>query len=103
MTDHVARMVHRWFDRSQDEANESGSRSPEAKEPEVSQLVDAIHRMIREAEDEVRRRCEEIAQRVAGPDVGGQIALAIRMTKAAESLPRKSLVDAYAETSANDN
>ena len=82
MTDHVARMVHNWFDRSQEEA----------KDPEVSQLVDAIHRMIREAEDEVRRRCEEIAQRVAGPDVGGQIALAIRMTKAAESLPRRSLV-----------
>lgn len=97
MTDHVARMVHRWFDRSQ--TNES----VEAKDPEVSQLVDAIHRMIREAEDEVRRRCEEIAQQVAGPDMGGQIALAIRMTKASESLPRKSLVDAYAETTANDN
>jgi hypothetical protein len=97
MTDHVARMVHRWFDRSQT------TEAVEAKDPEVSQLVDAIHRMIREAEDEVRRRCEEIAQNVAGPDLGGQIALAIRMTKAAESLPRKSLVDAYAETSANDN
>jgi hypothetical protein len=97
MTDHVARMVHRWFDRSQT------TESVEVKDPEVSQLVDAIHRMIREAEDEVRQRCEEVAQRVAGPDLGGQIALAIRMTKAAESLPRKSLVDAYAETSANDN
>jgi hypothetical protein len=101
MTDHVARMVHRWFDRSQ--TNEALEAEAEAKEPEVSQLVDAIHRMIREAEDEVRRRCEEIAQRVAGPDMGGQIALQIRMTKAAESLPRKSLVDAYAETTANDN
>lgn len=80
MSDHVARMVNGWIDRTEDDA----------KDP--SQLVDAIHRMIREAEDEIRRRCEEIAQRVAGPDVGGQVALAIRMTKAAESLPRKSLV-----------
>lgn len=80
MKDHVARMVNGWMDRGEDAG----------KDP--SQLVDAIHRMIREAEDEVRKRCEEIAQRVAGPDVGGQIALAIRMTKAAESLPRKSLV-----------
>jgi hypothetical protein len=95
MTDHVARMVYRWIDRSQDDPRE-------AEEPEVAQLVDAIHRMIREAEDEVRRRCEEIAQRVAGPDVGGQIALAIRMTKAADSLPRKSLVPGeYAESSGN--
>jgi hypothetical protein len=82
MKDHVARMVHGWIDRSQEEE----------KDPEVSQLVDAIHRMIREAEDEVRTRCEEIAQRVAGPDLGGQVALAIRMTKTSESLPRKSLV-----------
>jgi hypothetical protein len=94
MNDHVARMVHGWIDRSQSEASD-------VAEPDVSQLVDAIHRMIREAEDEVRRRCEEIAQRVAGPDVGGQIALAIRMTKAADSLPRKSLVDAYADAYAD--
>lgn len=92
MTDHVARMVHGWIDRSQEAETNS----------EVSQLVDAIHRMIREAEDEVRRRCEEIAQRVAGPDVGGQIALAIRLTTA-ESLPRKSLVpgELSAETTRN--
>ena len=98
MNDHVARMVHGWIDRSQ---SETGEGAP----PEVSQLVDAIHRMIREAEDEVRRRCEEIAQRVAGPDVGGQIALAIRMTKAADSLPRKSLLDmdSYAESTASEN
>jgi hypothetical protein len=95
MNDHVARMVHGWIDRSQSEARD-------VSEPEVSQLVDAIHRMIREAEDEVRRRCEEIAQNVAGPDVGGQIALAIRMTKA-ESLPRKSLVDVYAEALPREN
>jgi hypothetical protein len=96
MNDHVARMVHGWIDRSQGEARA-------LSEPEVSQLVDAIHRMIREAEDEVRRRCEEIAQRVAGPDVGGQIALAIRMTKASDSLPRKSLVDAFAEAVPREN
>ena len=98
MNDHVARMVHKWIDRSQSDAGEGAP-------PEVSQLVDAIHRMIREAEDEVRRRCEEIAQRVAGPDVGGQIALAIRMTKAADSLPRKSLLelDAYTESSVSKN
>jgi hypothetical protein len=95
MTDHVARMVYRWIDRSPDEVSA-------AREPEVSQLVDAIHRMIREAEDEVRLRCEEIAQKVAGPEVGGQIALAIRMTKAADSLPRKSLIPGeFAETSGN--
>jgi len=93
MNDHVARMVHGWIDRSQSEPGEG---------PAPEQLVDAIHRMIREAEDEVRRRCEEIAQRVAGPDVGGQIALAIRMTKA-ESLPRKSLVDVYAESAVSEN
>ena len=94
MTDHVARMVHGWYDRAQEDAQGAG----------VSQLVDAIHRMIREAEDEVRRRCEEIAQRVAGPEVGGQIALAIRVTSNAESLPRKSLVDAtnaYADSGSN--
>ena len=96
MNDHVARMVHGWIDRSQSESGEEPA-------PEVSKLVDAIHRMIREAEDEVRRRCEEIAQEVAGPDVGGQIALAIRMTKAADSLPRKSLVDVYAEASVREN
>ena len=95
MNDHVARMVHGWIDRSQSETTEGPA-------PEVAQLVDAIHRMIREAEDEVRRRCEEIAQRVAGPDVGGQIALAIRLTKA-ESLPRKSLVDAFAESTVREN
>jgi 2-oxo-4-hydroxy-4-carboxy--5-ureidoimidazoline (OHCU) decarboxylase len=85
MTDHVARMVHRWFSRAQDDTQ---------AEVSESELVDAIHRMIREAEDETRRRCEAVAQHVAGPDLGGQIALAIRMNAAGESLPRKSLVDA---------
>jgi hypothetical protein len=94
MTDHVARMVNRWFARTQEAAQESEV---------VPQMVDAIHRMIREAEDEVRRRCEEIAQRVAGPEVGGQVALAIRLSAQGESLPRRSLVDAYAETAEPSN
>ena len=88
MTDHVARMVQRWFDRMQRGTNDT-------EDAGVPQLVDAIHRMIREAEDEMRGRCEEIATRIAGPDVGGQIALAILMNATGESLPRKSLVDAY--------
>ena len=94
MTDHVARMVKRWFDRTQD--------APEETEV-VPQMVDAIHRMIREAESEVRRRCEAIAQEVAGPELGGQIALAIRLSAQGESLPRRSLVDAYAESAERSN
>jgi hypothetical protein len=90
MTDHVARMVHRWFSRAQEVAPDE---APE------SELVDAIHRMIREAEDETRRRCEQAALHVAGPDLGGRIAIAIRMNATGESLPRKSLIDAYAERS----
>lgn len=93
MTDHVARMVKRWFDRTQEEAETEV----------VPQMVDAIHRMIREAEAEVRRRCEAIAQQVAGPELGGQIALAIRLSAQGESLPRRSLVDAYAETAERSN
>jgi phosphate uptake regulator len=93
MTDHVARMVHGWFDRAQD-----GSRDDESG---VAQLVDAIHRMIREAEDEVRQRCEEIAKSVAGPELGGQIALAIRTATTDESLPRRNLLDTYAGNQGN--
>jgi hypothetical protein len=92
MTDHVARMVRSWFTRNQQAAQDPNV---------VPQMVDAIHRMIREAEDEVRRRCEEIAQQVAGPEVGGQVALAIRMSARGESLPRRSLVDAYADSPTN--
>jgi len=95
MTDHVARMVHGWFDRT---AGEDGPRNEESG---VAQLVDAIHRMIREAEDEVRQRCEEIAKNVAGPELGGQIALAIRTTTNDESLPRRNLLDTYAENQGN--
>jgi len=96
MTDHVARMVHGWFDRAQERTPQEGAQSSG-----VSQLVDAIHRMIREAEDEVRGRCEEIAQQIAGPELGGQIALAIRMSTPAESLPRRTLPDGFVERSDN--
>jgi 2-oxo-4-hydroxy-4-carboxy--5-ureidoimidazoline (OHCU) decarboxylase len=90
MNDHVARMVNTWFDRAQ-EAGDAGE--------SLSHLVDAIHRMLREAENETRRRCEELATRVAGPELGGKVALAIRTT-ARESLPRKSLTDLCAVDSA---
>jgi 2-oxo-4-hydroxy-4-carboxy--5-ureidoimidazoline (OHCU) decarboxylase len=86
MTDHVARMVNTWFARAQ--------ATSEPRES-ISELVDAIHRMLREAEDDVRRRCEEVATQVGGPELGGKVALAIR-TAAPESLPRKSLTEIYA-------
>jgi hypothetical protein len=85
MNDHVARMVHGWLERKRRDAHE--------EDAGASQLVDAIHRMIREAEDETRGRCEDIAKRIAGPELGGQIALAIRMDATGDSLPRRSLVD----------
>jgi hypothetical protein len=86
MNDHVARMVDAWFARAQ-----------EAEEPAqvLSDLVSAIHRMLREAENDIRRRCEELAIAVAGTEQGGKVALAIR-TDLADSLPRKSLTEIYA-------
>jgi hypothetical protein len=89
MNDHVARMVDMWFARVRTAEDTRESRQF------MAQLVDAIHRMLREAEEETRRRCEDLATRVAGPDLGGKIALAIR-TETPESLPRKSLTDIYA-------
>jgi hypothetical protein len=89
MNDHVARMVDMWFARVRTAEDTRESRQF------MAQLVDAIHRMLREAEEETRRRCEELATRVAGPDLGGKIALAIR-TETPESLPRKSLTEIYA-------
>ena len=86
MNDHVARMVSNWFARAQ---------SNEDAHSALSQLIDAIHRMVREAEAETRRHCEEVATRVAGPELGGKVALAIR-TADPESLPRKSLTEIYA-------
>jgi 2-oxo-4-hydroxy-4-carboxy--5-ureidoimidazoline (OHCU) decarboxylase len=86
MNDHVARMVSTWFARAQ---------SHEDPHSSLSQLIDAIHRMVREAEAETRRHCEEVATRVAGPELGGKVALAIR-TADPESLPRKSLTEIHA-------
>lgn len=85
MNDHVARMVHGWLERRRrhDDVDDAGA----------SQLVDAIHRMIREAEEEMRSRCEDIVKRTVGPEVGAEIVLAIRMNATGESLPRRSLVD----------
>ena len=86
MNDHVERMVHTWFARAEAGGDKDGA---------LNELVSAIHRMLREAENETRQRCEEIAVQAAGEDVGGRVALAIR-TSAAESLPRKSLIEIYA-------
>ena len=55
MTDHVTRMVHGWL-----KAQRAGASAvPETRA--VASLVDAIHRLIREAEDETRKRCEAAA------------------------------------------
>jgi hypothetical protein len=88
MNDHVERMVQSWFERTEFES--------EKQQLAMSELINGIHRMIREAENQTRARCEEIAIQAAGDeDVGGRIALAIR-TSDAESLPRKSLTEIYA-------
>jgi ABC-type nitrate/sulfonate/bicarbonate transport system substrate-binding protein len=83
MNDHVERMVRTWFDRAE---------TADDKESAVTELVSAVHRMLREAENETRLKCEEIAVEAAGEDVGGRVALAIR-TASPESLPRKSLIE----------
>jgi uncharacterized protein YoxC len=90
MNDHVARMVHTWFAKLQ-----SDPRAVADPEESLADLVSAVHRMVREAENEIRRRCEELAVEVAGSEVGGSVALAIR-TDSQESLPRKSLIEIYA-------
>ena len=41
-------------------------------------LIDSIHRLIREAEQQTRRRCEEVALRAASDHSAEQVALAIR-------------------------
>jgi hypothetical protein len=76
-------MVRTWFDRAE---------TADDKESAVTELVSAVHRMLREAENETRLKCEEIAVQAAGEDVGGRVALAIR-TASPESLPRKSLIE----------
>ena len=87
MNDHVERMVQSWFERTDFESDKQRAL--------MSELINGIHRMVREAENETRARCEEIAVQTAGDDIGGRIALAIR-TSAQESLPRKSLTEIYA-------
>jgi polyhydroxyalkanoate synthesis regulator phasin len=87
MNDHVERLVQSWFERTEFESDKQRAL--------MSELINGIHRMVREAENETRARCEEIAIQAAGDDVGGRIALAIR-TSAPESLPRKSLTEIYA-------
>ena len=87
MNDHVERMVQSWFERTEFESDK--------QQHQMHELINSIHRMIREAENEVRSRCEEIAVQTAGDDLGGRIALAIR-TSDPESLPRKSLTEIYA-------
>jgi len=88
MTDHIERMVQAWYERLA--ASQDNDKSQALQE-----LVSAIHRMLREAENETRLRSEEIAVQVAGEEVGGRVALAIR-TANPESLPRKSLTEIYA-------
>lgn len=87
MNDHVERMVHNWFERVECDGTD--------KSRALRELINNIHRMVREAENETRSRCEEVAVQTAGEDIGGRIALAIR-TATSESLPRKSLTEIYA-------
>lgn len=96
MTDHIERMVQAWFARleSLGEHGDKAEQAPQALQA-LKELVGSIHRLIREAENDTRVRCEEIAVNEAGEELGGRIALAIR-TADPESLPRKSLTEIYA-------
>jgi polyhydroxyalkanoate synthesis regulator phasin len=87
MNDHVERLVQSWLERTEFEGDKQRAL--------MSELINGIHRMVREAENETRARCEEIAVQTAGDDIGGRIALAIRTT-APESLTLKSLTEIYA-------
>ena len=58
MTDHIARMVHGWFERAR--------HAPSEREA-TAHLIDAIHRLIREAEHETSRRCAEVASKAVSP------------------------------------
>jgi hypothetical protein len=95
MTDHIERMVQSWFARLEALSGEGGSDREQHAPQALKELVGSIHRLIREAENETRVRCEEIAVNEAGEELGGRIALAIR-TADPESLPRKSLTEIYA-------
>jgi len=88
MEDHITRMVYGWYARVQQQ-------SEIRVEAALHDLVTSVHRMVREAEIDTRTRCEEIAVDVAGAEIGGRIALAIR-TADPESLPRKSLIEIHA-------
>jgi hypothetical protein len=87
MNDHVERLVHTWFARAEITSD---------KQAALHELVSAFHRMLREAENETRVHCEEIAVQAAGDEIGGRVALAIRTSSPPESLPRKSLTEIYA-------
>jgi hypothetical protein len=106
MTDHIERMVQAWFARlatatatgtgSEGQGGDGPSDGAQQHVPQaLKELVGSIHRLIREAENDTRVRCEEIAVNEAGDELGGRIALAIR-TADPESLPRKSLTEIYA-------
>jgi hypothetical protein len=61
--DHVARVVKRWVDRP---------------DPDGSALIDAVHRLVREAEARMRQRCEHIASSAGADADGHDVALRIR-------------------------
>ena len=69
MPDHVARMVHSWFERV---------RTQDSEREATTHLIDSIHRLIREAESQTRKRCEEVALHTARAQGADQVALAIR-------------------------
>jgi hypothetical protein len=61
--DHVARVVQRWIDRPQ---------------TDTDALIDAVHRLVREAELRMRQRCEHIASAAGKAADGHDVALEIR-------------------------
>jgi hypothetical protein len=82
MTDHIARMVNGWFERA---------RSAPSEREAAAHLIDAIHRLIREAEHETSRRCAELASAAAPPERRTEIAMAIRSVAGKQTLPRRAL------------
>ncbi len=75
MTDHVTRMVNGWLAAQRDDVR---GRRETRETPGAASLVDAIHRLIREAENETRLRCEQIARSAAERGDAEKVALAIR-------------------------
>lgn len=84
MTDHIARMVHGFLARARNARTEGEA---------TTHLIDAIHRMIREAERETQRRCVEIASSAVGPERSDQVAHAIAALAREGTLPRRELRD----------